>query len=204
MTTDADLQAWIDKIRPQLVVGTVLETYDCGYIRVDELVDEGVIAPTFIDPRYLWTWKDLFRLSCIIYEQPATGADAAAEKMRWSPTVERRGGRVEISPPASSSRSELPAVVLDAAVVRSLVRLLSPACQEAELVAGSPDATSECTITELDSGSSKSADEELRHHLSKLQKFTSDTQGGRGWSQLTCRLTREAPQQWRYDLNFEY
>jgi hypothetical protein len=41
-------------------------TYDCCYIRVEELVDEGVICRSSRCPRNLWSWETLDRLRCRI------------------------------------------------------------------------------------------------------------------------------------------
>ena len=58
------------EVRQQLQIGTILEDYDCGYIRVEGITPEGVVSPTIFEARHLWTWDALQKGEHIIYEQP--------------------------------------------------------------------------------------------------------------------------------------
>ncbi len=65
---------WDDpNLRAQLVVGTILETHDCGYIEVTEITPEGIIDS--FDTPQLWTWSVLKGMECLIIEQPPERAD---------------------------------------------------------------------------------------------------------------------------------
>ncbi len=92
-------------LRAQLRVGTVLETYDCGYIRVDAITDEGIVSCGS-----QWSWAELTRLECIIYEQPdAPRAAAEAPTMRL---IQERGGRIsaaDLRPATSTSTARMDA-----------------------------------------------------------------------------------------------
>lgn len=56
--------------REQLRIGTILETDDFAYIRVDEITPEGVCSRNPYSNRFLWTWTALKKADCIIYSQP--------------------------------------------------------------------------------------------------------------------------------------
>lgn len=79
------------EFRQQLRIGTVLETYDCGYIRVEEITPDGVVSRAPSSDRHLWTWADLQRLECTVYEE-------SEEEHRpvGSAVVSERGGKLDI------------------------------------------------------------------------------------------------------------
>lgn len=68
----SDLRPLPDWTRPEvralLTVGMILEDDDCGYLRVDAITPEGVIAPTIFGPQ-LWTWVDLTRTGCTVWKE---------------------------------------------------------------------------------------------------------------------------------------
>ncbi len=68
---------WDDpSLRAELVVGTILETYDCAYIKVKEITPEGIIQDGgILEGPHLWTWSQLKGLECLIVEQPPERAD---------------------------------------------------------------------------------------------------------------------------------
>lgn len=62
-------------LRARVRPGTVLETYDCGYITVHRVEAEGVVqspAPVVLGceglEELLWTWEELKRYECTIKE----------------------------------------------------------------------------------------------------------------------------------------
>jgi hypothetical protein len=58
---------WASKeMQSRLKVGSLLMTRDCAFIRVEEIVDEGVISRTLSCPRGLWDWAWLDRWDCHI------------------------------------------------------------------------------------------------------------------------------------------
>lgn len=61
---------WDDEnLQKSLKVGMILETYDCGYIRVDEITPEGIVQRESVVGEYTWTWDRLKALECIIYSE---------------------------------------------------------------------------------------------------------------------------------------
>ncbi len=62
-------QAFRDALRP----GTVLETHDCGYITVNSITADGVLADTIYERDHLWTWAALLHYECLLYYQPKEG-----------------------------------------------------------------------------------------------------------------------------------
>ena len=57
-------------LRARIRVGMVLETYDCAYLRVKEIAEEGIVADGIEGP-FLWTWETLERLECTIFSGDA-------------------------------------------------------------------------------------------------------------------------------------
>ncbi len=65
---------WDDPdLRAELVVGTILDTYDCAYVKVSEITPEGIMD-SFTPPQF-WPWSRLQVMECIIFKQPPERAD---------------------------------------------------------------------------------------------------------------------------------
>ena len=87
-------QAFRDALRP----GTVLETYDCGYITVNSVTADGVLADTIYERDHLWTWADLLRYECLLYYQPKEGE----LPMRTVGKLRKRSGIIPADPRAKA------------------------------------------------------------------------------------------------------
>jgi hypothetical protein len=180
----------------QLRIGTVLETYDCGYIVVEGITDEGVIARTLWDPHYLWTWQTLKNLSCLIYEQPAEDANPQQAAARWLPRVENRGGDAD-SKLTGSDRE------VDSAVACELRRLMPESADRIELEASFDDVgVLSLTIARPES-SPIVANEALRDAVFRHHEFTHQCQAI-GWGTMHFAVWRSAEGVWRYDVKFTY
>jgi hypothetical protein len=89
--------------RARLRIGTVLETDDCAYLRVDAITPEGVICPNIFSPGALVTWAKLERCECIIYSQPGD-PDHEQFQTPLPRLIERSGGlRMEADDQAAPS-----------------------------------------------------------------------------------------------------
>lgn len=88
-----------ETFREALRPGTVLETYDCGYITVNSVTADGVLADTLFERDYLWNWDSLIRLGCIVYHQPKMGEIP----MRTVGKLRRRGGIIPADPVAADA-----------------------------------------------------------------------------------------------------
>lgn len=112
-TTDLDL-------RDRLRIGTVLETSDCAYLRVDAITPEGVICPRQWSPGALVSWQELERDGCVIYSQPG---DVGHERFQTPlPRLIQRGGRLAMQ---VAHTTALPKLLGDEALERALARALA-------------------------------------------------------------------------------
>ncbi len=94
--TDDDRFAWTTNLalRNELRIGTILETEDFAYIRVDEITPEGVVGPGYDSVAELDTWASLERFRCRIRSQP--GWPGHEEFGAPTPRLVRRGGRLDL------------------------------------------------------------------------------------------------------------
>lgn len=197
------------ELRPQLRIGMVLETYDCGYIRVEEITPDGVVSRTPDSDRHLWTWADLQRLECTVVEEgeeehrPAGGV-----------VVSERGGRLEI--PVTRDRSWLNSTrslpenfdvrLLDAEIAMELLDLIPSAWTGVHLSARAAEGGGEdfqltfsqagSTVTVQPSGRLKKA-LKLLHQLSGRRQVVA-------WQQLSFTVHRCDAQHLRYEIQFGY
>lgn len=63
------------ELRTKLKLGMILETYDCGYLEVQGITEEGILSRSFnLDAEdhepSLWTWEAMKRIQMTIYEGP--------------------------------------------------------------------------------------------------------------------------------------
>lgn len=104
--------------RARLQIGTVLETYDCAYLRVDAITPEGVICPNISSPGAIETWADLERCECIIYSQPG---DPGHEQFQTPlPRLIRRGGRLDMEADGDAASSGSPSAAVAARPLKLL------------------------------------------------------------------------------------
>jgi hypothetical protein len=187
------------QLQDQVRVGTVLETYDCGYILVEEILPEGVISRTPINPRYLWTWSDLSRLQCIIYRQPDANENVAESAARWSAQVTESGGVVE---DCNTGQDGL----VDVAVAGELRRIVPATWDKIRLQARVVDDSRpfDLNVTGGDDYHNEiEATESLRQIVAKHHEFTTQCQAA-GWKRMNFTTWRAEAGEWRYDVQLGY
>jgi hypothetical protein len=192
--------------RALLRVGTVLETYDCGYIRVEQIVPEGVVSRGVRTPRRLWTWKALKKLECIIYHQPGDGHTAAEEEKALYLVLKDEYGAIDRTATGTTERT---VTDLQEALGRELVDLAPASASELEVraevsAANSSDArielrivTAGCTPEEREPNAS------VKSGVLGLRDFMLECQG-RTWNGLRFTVTRGASGAWRYHASYTY
>lgn len=108
-----------ERFRNALRPGTVLETYDCGYLTVNAVTPDGVLVDTICAHDRLYDWETLERYDCLVYYQPAEDE----LPIRTVPKLRSRGGVVP-GDTADDPGSE-PGVAEERALARGLAALLS-------------------------------------------------------------------------------
>jgi hypothetical protein len=209
------------ELRAKLRVGTVLETYDFGYISVVEVTPDGVIGRTVVEPGSLWTWGALSSYGCTIYSQPGDESREGARPAAPSAVVTERGGRLPHldgigaarhnggSPGAAPEErgAAIDAASLDEAIAAALVRLIPTTWPLTSLEVRVPEG-GEGQLTLTISGPAGdptpvSATDELRRAVAVLYDFTNQCQWT-PWRGLSFAVSRTEPHGWRYDVQFHY
>ncbi len=222
--SDSDAVSWIQfgpkpteqwawgspELRQQLRVGTILETYDCGYIRVEEITPDGVVSRTLNSDRHLWTWADLQRLECTFYEE------SEEEHCPFGGIVfSERGGRLDIPPiraPSGLNRGrslapDFDVRLLDTEIVLELLDLIPSTWPEAHLetraVEDGGQVKLELGISQPGSNDTVQASEQLEEVVTMLHHF-SGTRQLVAWKQLHFVIHRSDERSCRYEIQFSY
>jgi hypothetical protein len=198
------------EFRQQLRIGTVLETYDCGYIRVEEITPDGVVARAPSSDRHLWTWADLQRLECTVYDESED-----EHRPVGGVVVSERGGKLDIHrirdlSPVNSGRSLAPDFdvrLLDAEIAVELLDVIPSTWPAAHLhvraVGNTHDLIFELTISKPGSTETVQPNKGLEEALRMLHQLSGRRQEV-PWRQLYFAVHRTDVQHCRYEVQFSY
>jgi len=205
------LWAWSrQELRDQLRVGSILMTYDCGYIRVDEITDEGVISRSPFSDRHLWTWAALEGLECIICKpEQVVAADVNG------PFLTERGGMIdahwlENAPaldPEDSLAADFDDTLLNKEIARELLRLAPGSWLEihlhAHLSAEAKDWSFHLSVETVDGGERVSPSQRLQRLVFALHQLSGRRQGV-AWNGLDFVVEVRSESGYRYEAQFSY
>lgn len=191
------------ELRAELRRGTVLETYDCGYIHVEEVTGDGVVSREVFAPHFLWRWDALTRLKCTVYSQPADGEEL---RPRSDHIVRELGGRIR---PGEQPWAPWPDEYNErnVALVKEMIHAAGDGGGELRVrfEPSRDDGPLAITSASLagDPTNLGALEERLLKIAAELRDYGAECQG-LAWSRLDGKVVPEEDGSWRYAFDFGY
>lgn len=190
-------------------VGTIICCYkDMGYIRVDKVTPEGVIANCAFGP-FLYTWRSLEDLWARIDSQPGDPNYPLAAATSRPPRLAKRGGSIGFRQGVPTMHTDGPdqeARELDLAIMRELVTGAPADWQEIFLQVDEADLLNPPRAIMIDvlTSSSAAQTQPITSGLADLLRESRYTHANGYWSGIELKITRLDEYSGRYRAEFGY